>query len=32
MGIHRPTEMIREAVAEPPAGQHSEAQGLEPYG
>ncbi len=31
MGVHRPTDSIREAVAEPPAGQHSVRQGLEPY-
>jgi len=31
MGVHRLGDRIQQAVAEPPAGQHSEAQGLEPY-
>lgn len=30
MGVHRLEDRIQEAVAEPPVGQHSSGQGLEP--
>jgi hypothetical protein len=31
MGVHRFEDLIQQAVAEPPVGQHCLAQGLEPY-